>query len=152
MGETGVRKGQERGEQMEEEDRGEKARKEMAKDVDGLRQTPKLPPSSRVELSQALSSSFYLNHRQMAAVTPRASGLWEYSDMTYSRLSAHDPSDDSEENKADSRTPLDRTIDQIGMGTFFFSPLGPCLQRLNLAVFPLGTYQWALLFLCGFGG
>jgi hypothetical protein len=41
--------------------------------------------------------------------------------MTYSRLSAHDPSDDSEGNKADSRTPLDRTIDQIGMGTFFLS-------------------------------
>jgi hypothetical protein len=39
--------------------------------------------------------------------------------MTYSRLSAHDPSNDSEGNKPDSRTPLDRTIDQIGMGTFF---------------------------------
>jgi len=46
--------------------------------------------------------------------------------MTYSRLSAND---DSEGIEPDSRTPLDRTIDQIGMG----------------------TYQWALLFLCGFG-
>ena len=57
----------------------------------------------------------------MAAATPRASGLWEHSDMTYSRLSAHDPSDDAEENEVDSRTPLDKTIDQIGMGTIFFS-------------------------------
>ena len=56
----------------------------------------------------------------MAAVTPRASGLWEYSDMAYTRLSTHDPTgelDDPEVNEIDSRTPLDRTIDQIGMGT-----------------------------------
>jgi len=65
----------------------------------------------------------------MAAATPRASGLWEHSDMTYSQLSAHDPTDDAEGNEVDSRTPLDKTIDQIGMG----------------------TYQWALLCLCGFG-
>ncbi|KAF8491171.1 MFS general substrate transporter [Russula emetica] len=64
----------------------------------------------------------------MAAATPRASGLWEHSDMTYSRLNAHDDAD-SEGNEVDSRTPLDKTIDQIGMG----------------------TYQWALLCLCGFG-
>ena len=49
--------------------------------------------------------------------------------MTYSRLSPHDP--DSEGNEADSRTPLDRTIDQIGMGALFFSILGPSLQSLN---------------------
>ena len=54
----------------------------------------------------------------MAAATPRASGLWEYSDMTYSRL----PSDDAEGIEVDSRTPLDKTIDQIGMGTSFLSP------------------------------
>ena len=56
----------------------------------------------------------------MAAVTPRASGLWEYPAMTYSRLGTHDPSgdlDDPELNELDPRTPLDRTIDQIGMGT-----------------------------------
>jgi hypothetical protein len=58
----------------------------------------------------------------MAAATPRASGLWDHSDMTYSRLSAHEPSDDAEGNEADSRTPLDKTIDQIGMGTSFLSP------------------------------
>jgi hypothetical protein len=62
----------------------------------------------------------------MAAVNPRASGL--YSDMAYTRLSTHDPSsdlDDPEMNEIDSRTPLDRTIDQIGMGTHnlsFFPP------------------------------
>jgi hypothetical protein len=86
----------------------------------------------------------------MAAATPRASGLWEYSDMTYSRLSAHDSSDDAEENEVDSRTPLDKTIDQIGMGTCFLSP-----WTVSMSVqphrFPLGTYQWALLCLCGFG-
>ena len=63
----------------------------------------------------------------MAAVTPRASGLWEHSPMTYSRLSTNDSSghlDDPEVNELDSRTPLDRTIDQIGMGTHLlpFSP------------------------------
>ena len=85
----------------------------------------------------------------MAAATPRASGLWEYSEMTYSRLT----SDDAEENEVDSRTPLDKTIDQIGMGTSFLSPLDPCLCPFNLTVLPppLGTYQWALLCLCGFG-
>ncbi|KAI0249030.1 major facilitator superfamily domain-containing protein [Lactifluus subvellereus] len=52
--------------------------------------------------------------------------------MTYSRLSTDDRShglDDSEENNVDSSTPLDRTIDRIGMG----------------------TYQWMLVSLCGFG-
>ena len=57
----------------------------------------------------------------MAAATPRASGLWEHSDMAYSRLSAHDPSEDAEGSEVDSRTPLDKTIDQIGMGTNFLS-------------------------------
>ena len=46
----------------------------------------------------------------------------------------------------DGRTPLDKTIDRIGMGASFVSP--PC--------FPLppctpGSYQWTLLSLCGFG-
>jgi hypothetical protein len=39
--------------------------------------------------------------------------------MTYSRLSTHDAINDlgdPEGNEYDSRTPLDRTIDQIGMG------------------------------------
>lgn len=73
----------------------------------------------------------------MAAATPRASGLWEHSDMTYSQLSASDPSDDAEGNEVDSRTPLDKTIDQIGMGTCFLPPPGPCLCPFNLTVSPL---------------
>ena len=64
----------------------------------------------------------------MAAATPRASGLWEHSDMTYSQLSAHDPGDDAEGNEVDSRTPLDKTIDQIGMGSCFLSPSTVCIS------------------------
>jgi hypothetical protein len=38
--------------------------------------------------------------------------------MTYSRLSTHDGDDTEEiENGVGSLTPLDRTIDRIGMGT-----------------------------------
>jgi len=71
----------------------------------------------------------------MAAVSPRASGLWEHSAMTYSRLSTHDAIgdlDDPEGNEYDSRTPLDRTIDQIGMGTPF-SPLFSCTWAVDVA-------------------
>ncbi|KZV73229.1 MFS general substrate transporter [Peniophora sp. CONT] len=67
------------------------------------------------------------------AVTPRASGLWEgslrmsgYFDDTDG---AEDPERLGDEALDDGRTPLDRTIDRIGMG----------------------TYQWTLLSLCGFG-
>jgi hypothetical protein len=56
--------------------------------------------------------------------------------MTYSRLSAHDPSEDAEENEVDSRTPLDKTIDQIGMGASLLSP-GPCICPFNLTISPL---------------
>jgi hypothetical protein len=106
----------------------------MAIDVAGLtskrpRQTPTKPlvlclanPPSPLPIYIPLEPS-------MAAATPRASGLWEYTDMTYSRLSPHD---DAEGNEADSRTPLDRTIDQIGMGALFLSILGPSLQSLNV--------------------
>ncbi|KAH8981894.1 MFS general substrate transporter [Lactarius akahatsu] len=61
--------------------------------------------------------------------TPRASGLWDHTVMTYSRLNGDDDIDDPEGIDFDSRTPLDKTIDRIGMG----------------------TYQWTLLSLCGFG-
>lgn len=71
--------------------------------------------------------------------------------MTYSQLSAHDPSDDAEENEVDSRTPLDKTIDQIGMGTCFLSPWTVSMSVQPHLFPPLGTYQWALLCLCGFG-
>ncbi len=50
------------------------------------------------------------------AVTPRASGLWDHSTMTYSRLSGEDDIDSPEGIDFDSRTPLDKTIDRIGMG------------------------------------
>jgi hypothetical protein len=53
--------------------------------------------------------------------------------MTYSRLSSHDASGDLEEsegNEFDPRTPLDRTIDQIGMGTYaFLAFLSLCVPR-----------------------
>ncbi|KAH9020563.1 MFS general substrate transporter [Lactarius deliciosus] len=65
--------------------------------------------------------------------TPRASGLWDHTVMTYSRLNGDDDIDDPEGIDFDSRTPLDKTIDRIGMGA---------LSR---------TYQWTLLSLCGFG-
>jgi len=55
--------------------------------------------------------------------------------MTYSRLSTHDAIgdlDDPEGNEHDSRTPLDRTIDQIGMGKPI-SPLFPCLCAIDVA-------------------
>ena len=54
------------------------------------------------------------------AVTPRASGLWDHSAMTYSRLNNDDDIDDPEGIDPDSRTPLDKTIDRIGMGEFSF--------------------------------
>ena len=50
------------------------------------------------------------------AVSPRVSGLWDHRVMTYSRLSDDDDTDDSEGIDFDSRTPLDKTIDRIGMG------------------------------------
>lgn len=36
--------------------------------------------------------------------------------MTYSRLNADDDTDDPEGIEFDERTPLDKTIDRIGMG------------------------------------
>ncbi|KAI0286406.1 major facilitator superfamily domain-containing protein [Russula brevipes] len=70
----------------------------------------------------------------MAAVNPRASALWEDTAMTYSRLSTHDPGgdlEDAERTVPDSRTPLDRTIDQIGMGMQFSFP--PMSGRVDVA-------------------
>ncbi|CAL1712613.1 unnamed protein product [Somion occarium] len=69
----------------------------------------------------------------MASLTPRASGLWTSNGMNH--YEAMDDSEDVESllpgelDPFDSRTPLDRTIDRIGMG----------------------SYQWTLLSLCGFG-
>ncbi|KAK0238623.1 MFS general substrate transporter [Armillaria nabsnona] len=67
----------------------------------------------------------------MGSVTPRASVLW-------SEMDSYFPDDDDVEQQQlidgddeldDGRTPLDKTIDRIGMG----------------------SYQWTLLSLCGFG-
>ncbi|KAA1469701.1 MFS general substrate transporter [Dentipellis sp. KUC8613] len=66
----------------------------------------------------------------MAFVTPRASGLWE-DRMSYFQGEDDADEPDLEQNDPhdDGRTPLDKTIDRIGMG----------------------SYQWTLLSLCGFG-
>lgn len=67
----------------------------------------------------------------MGSITPRASALW-------SEMDSYFPDDDDVEQQQlidgddeldDGRTPLDKTIDRIGMG----------------------SYQWTLLSLCGFG-
>ncbi len=60
----------------------------------------------------------------MSAINPRASGLWASSRMSY--ISVADSYDDDagfdvdlegfEVAEDDGRTPLDRTIDRIGMG------------------------------------
>ncbi|KIJ17575.1 hypothetical protein PAXINDRAFT_175426 [Paxillus involutus ATCC 200175] len=69
----------------------------------------------------------------MGSVTPRASGFWTVS--TRPRMSYFGGDDVEEaavfedEYEYDGRTPLDKTIDRIGMG----------------------SYQWTLLSLCGFG-
>ncbi|TBU48542.1 MFS general substrate transporter [Dichomitus squalens] len=75
----------------------------------------------------------------MSAINPRASGLWASSRMSYISVAGEyddeDGSDvdleamDFDASEDDGRTPLDRTIDRIGMG----------------------SYQWTLLCLCGFG-
>ncbi|KAF8644666.1 hypothetical protein AX16_008326 [Volvariella volvacea WC 439] len=76
----------------------------------------------------------------MSAIASRASGLWQQdARMSTVYYAANDgDSEASEEQQSlleegaevhDSRTPLDRTIDRIGMG----------------------SYQWTLLSLCGFG-
>ncbi|KAL5524378.1 hypothetical protein ACEPAF_9518 [Sanghuangporus sanghuang] len=61
----------------------------------------------------------------MASITPRMSTL--LAEDYFEDVLGND--DDAEGQEMDRRTPLDRTIDRIGMG----------------------TYQWALLALCGFG-
>ncbi|KAL0961499.1 hypothetical protein HGRIS_006441 [Hohenbuehelia grisea] len=82
----------------------------------------------------------------MASVTPRASGFWEATNRMPSNYFPDDDDsddfndldtdqrqrlihDDEEQQMDDGRTRLDKTIDRIGMG----------------------SYQWTLLSLCGFG-
>ncbi|THU90987.1 MFS general substrate transporter [Dendrothele bispora CBS 962.96] len=63
----------------------------------------------------------------MASITSRASVLWSEPDMDFD----NDPENQSfdDDDAQDGRTRLDKTIDRIGMG----------------------SYQWTLLSLCGFG-
>lgn len=70
----------------------------------------------------------------MASVTPRASGLW--SDSGSRRMSYFGDGDDDleafvseETGEYDGRSPLDRTIDRIGMGAsilLFFTLCSAC--------------------------
>ena len=43
--------------------------------------------------------------------------------MTYSTLNSDDDIDDPEGIDSDSRTPLDKTIDRIGMGALSYLPI-----------------------------
>lgn len=68
----------------------------------------------------------------MASVTCRASGFWTDTDRMSYFQDTEQGMDDVEvdlDAEYDTRTPLDKTIDRIGMG----------------------SYQWTLLSLCGFG-
>ncbi|KAH9851820.1 MFS general substrate transporter [Lenzites betulinus] len=75
----------------------------------------------------------------MSVVNPRVSGLWSTSSRMSYTSAAESYDEDGEDadvevgfespDDLDGRTPLDRTIDRIGMG----------------------SYQWTLLCLCGFG-
>lgn len=51
------------------------------------------------------------NATRMASITPRMSGLWATD-----YFQANMDEDDIEQQECDGRTPLDRTIDRIGMG------------------------------------
>lgn len=52
-----------------------------------------------------------------------------------------------DEYEYDGRTPLDKTIDRIGMGECSASPPSRVFTLCHM----LGSYQWTLLSLCGFG-
>lgn len=52
----------------------------------------------------------------MASLTPRASGLWAAEYFPQPMNDDDDENGDVEEQLDDGRTPLDRTIDRIGMG------------------------------------
>ncbi|KAF8547038.1 MFS general substrate transporter [Imleria badia] len=71
----------------------------------------------------------------MASISPRASAFWTSTVNRSSFTTMHDADDVEiadefvDDSEYDGRTPLDKTIDRIGMG----------------------SYQWALLSLCGFG-
>lgn len=91
------------------------------------------------------------------SVNPRISGFWSVasrsSDMNYYGDEEEDVGlvQGSDQEECDGRTPLDRTIDRIGMGTFtctICSRIVFCSLSFTLRS---GSYQWTLLSLCGFG-
>ncbi|KAF8158011.1 major facilitator superfamily domain-containing protein [Crassisporium funariophilum] len=68
----------------------------------------------------------------MASLTPRASGFWTDAAMATNYFPDDEDLEEQDylvDDDQDGRTPLDKTIDRIGMG----------------------SYQWTLLSLCGFG-
>jgi hypothetical protein len=86
----------------------------------------------------------------MASITPRT---WAAS----TRMTDDDENDSGDpEHQSlapdcdphDGRTPLDKTIDRIGMGRSSIS----CFGSVNMCrLVLLGSYQWTLVSLCGFG-
>lgn len=93
----------------------------------------------------------------MSVVNPRASGLWSSSRMSYMSVAeSHDEGDEEVDIEGlgfeapddfDGRTPLDKTIDRIGMGECIVPVLARSTSHLQYE----GSYQWTLLCLCGFG-
>lgn len=86
------------------------------------------------------------------AHTSRASCFWEnYGRMSFAgdldtERGVEIDMDGEGDIMADGRTPLDKTIDRIGMGAFSLRIFH--IVRLKMVA---GSYQWTLLALCGFG-
>lgn len=84
----------------------------------------------------------------MSFITPRASGLWDVDIDQDDRMGNF--SDDPEAiDSDDGRTPLDKTIDRIGMGVYVHF-LVHCIVLITVCDHT-GPYQWTLVSLCGFG-
>lgn len=85
----------------------------------------------------------------MSFITPRASGLWDVD--VDQEESMGNFSDDPEAigSEDDGRTPLDKTIDRIGMGVYVYFLVHWTV--LIIVWDDTGPYQWTLLSLCGFG-
>jgi hypothetical protein len=89
----------------------------------------------------------------MASVTPRLSGLWSDEYLRVDNAMGNEDGDDAERQQLwdeDGRTPLDRTIDRIGMGEWLAVDVLSGSSRSSQPC-RVGSYQWMLLALCGFG-
>lgn len=86
----------------------------------------------------------------MSFITPRASGLWDIDvDVDENDRMGYFPDDAEALDSDDGRTPLDKTIDRIGMGVYIrFSVRSTVFLIVRDDT---GPYQWTLLSLCGFG-